>query len=145
MSNEELDQRVEAFVEKKAAELCEAVKARYEKQLAEIFARYGIEETPSIFEVDEEAWQEGLTNMRSRREEHVLNILSKLFPLVSAMHQYEPQEAARACLKWPSPERSKEAIQDIATWLRGMGEEMEAQTTPGVLRAVEVKPDQLTE
>ena len=125
-------------------EFCEAVKARYEEQLADIFARYGIEETPSIFEVGEEAWQEALATMRSRREEHILNILSKLFPLVSEIRQYEPQEAARACLKWPSPERSKEAIQDHAMWLGKIGREMEAQTTPGVLRAVKVKPEVTT-
>jgi hypothetical protein len=145
MSNKEVEKRVEARAEEKAAEFCEAVKARYEEQLAEIFARYGIEETPSIFEVNEEAWEEALANMRSRREEHVLDILSKLFPLVSEMRQYAPQEAARACLKWPSPERSKEAIQDIAVWLRSVEEEMEAQTTPGVLRALKVKPDQPAE
>ena len=125
-------------------EFCEAVKARYEEQLADIFARYGIEETPSIFEVGEEAWQEALATMRSRREEHILNILSKLFPLVSEIRQYEPEEAARACLKWPSPERSKEAIQEIGTWMDSVGEEMEAQTTPGVLRAVKVKPEVTT-
>jgi len=49
-----------------------------------------------------------------------------------------------ACLKWPSPERSKEAIQEIGTWMDSVGEEMEAQTTPGVLRAVKVKPEVTT-
>jgi hypothetical protein len=125
--------------EKVNKEFREAVKASFEEQLAEIHARYGIEETPSIFEVGEEAWQEALANTRNQREEQILNILKNFFPFVSKMRQYEPTEASRACLKWPSPERSEEAIQDIVTWLDRVREEMEAQTTPGVLRAVEVE------
>ena len=85
-----------------------------------------------------QAWEDALAHTRTRlKEEQVLTILKNFFPFVSKMRQYEPTEAARACLKWPSPERSKEAIQDIAAWLHRVGEEMEALTTPGVLRAVE--------
>lgn len=76
------------------------------------------------------------------REQEILDILSNFFPAVAKMRKYEPDEAARACLKWPSEKRAKEAIQEIGEWLRGLGEEMEALTTKGVLRPVEGKEEE---
>ena len=112
------------------------LRERFEQQLAEVHARYGIEETPGIFEVDDKHWEAALEKTRGRREEEALKILKDFFPTVSKMRKYEPDDAARACLKWPSEARSKEAIREIAEWMTEVSEEMDALTTKGILRAV---------
>lgn len=118
------------------AEFREAVKSSFEEQLLELHARHGIEDTPTIFEVDAEEWKEALSQTRDNREKEILNVISEFFPFVSKIRQYEPDEAARAALKWPSEARAKEAIEEIAEFFSAMQGEMEALTTPGVLRAV---------
>jgi transcriptional regulator with XRE-family HTH domain len=75
-------------------------------------------------------------NVKDKREKEILDMLQQFFPAVSKMRQYEPAEAARACLNWPSQERAKEAIEEMSDWLGQVAEEMRAMTTPGVLRAI---------
>lgn len=117
-------------------ELQEEMKGNLQAQLAEVYARYEIEETPKIFEVNEKHWQTALKNTKDRREQEILSILSDFFPSVIKMRKYEPTEAARACLNWPSEARAKEAIEDIAQWMSEVSEEMQILTQKGVLRAV---------
>lgn len=116
------------------ADFRDAVEASFKEQLADLHARYDIEETPTIFEVDGAHFLEAVAQSRDRREQEILELLAKFFPAVSSMRQYEPEEAARACLNWPSEDRAKEAIEEIAEWLSRVVKEMRALTTPGVLR-----------
>lgn len=117
-------------------ELSSEMRANVQKQLAEVYARYGIEEKPTIFEVDEETWQQSVSETTNKREKEAGDLLLQAITVVKKMRKYEPEEAARAYLKWPSPERSKEAIEEISDWLEKCKQEMESLTTPGQLRAV---------
>lgn len=119
--------------------ISEQLKANLQQELSEVYARYGIEESPSLFEVDPAAFAKAVESSRNEREVEALKLLEQAFSLVSKMRQYEPDEAARAFLKWPSPERSQEAIEEITEWLNSCKEEVQMHTTPGKLRVVGAK------
>lgn len=133
---EKAKEEIEAAVKKARQEQYQSLTENLQQQLADVYARYGIEETPSIFDVPDETWREVLNKARDQREEAVLDVLSKMMALVTAIWNREPEEAARACLKWPSPDRSKEAVRDIAMWLGKVAKAMDEQTAKGNLRAV---------
>lgn len=149
---EDAKKRAQDKADKEAKKVAESKQAEYlellskerqeihqhlERQLADVYARYGIEQSPDIFEVDEEHFRAAVEDVRSQREEDALKVLMDVVRLFRKLQGYEPEEAARAFLNRPSsPERSKEVIVETTDWLNRCVREMESLTTKGVLRAV---------
>jgi hypothetical protein len=131
----ELEKRLKALEEQRD-ELSFTMRENVSRQLADVYARYNIPEVPEIFQTKPEDFVNDLDSARKQREEAALDVLSDAMWVVGRMIEYDPPEAARAFLKWPSPDRSKEAIKNLTEWLQQCVDELEAQTTPGTLRVL---------
>jgi Protein of unknown function (DUF3102) len=126
--------RKEAQAERRR--LSETMRENVRAQLADVYARHGITETPKIADIPEDVWQEALQESRSQRSAEASKILSEFLSFAIKLYEYEPEEAARYFLDWPSPKRAKEAVGNVASWLGECHEEMDAMTTKGVMRVV---------
>lgn len=108
------------------------------QELAEVHARYGVQELPKLIDVPEEVFQQAREKSRDKREMEAVKVFIEARRVFTKMRAYEPEEAARGFLTSVQHEEGiKETVEGIHTWLGKCLAEIDVLTTKGVLRAVE--------
>lgn len=131
----ELEKEVERLKEDRE-ELASIQRENMQKHIADVYARYDIPEVPEIFQATPEEFQKAVEGARTEREDGAIDALFEAMRVVGKMMNYEPEEAARAFLKWPSQDRSVRGVKQMTKWMQKCVDELDAQTTPGTLRAI---------